>query len=244
MALPKILLIEDEPGIADTVVYALDSEGYDTHWVQTGEAGLQLARSLHPELVILDIGLPDMNGFEVFRRLDREISIPVIFLTAREGEVDRVTGLEMGADDYVVKPFSPRELTARVRAVLRRSRPENPGREDSQPWTVSGSGLVGEVEAFGPFEIDGSRWRVHYHGHALDLTRHEFDLITTLIRAQGQVFSREQLLQSGWDAPDHRLDRTVDAHVKNIRAKLRSIDEQSDPVKTKRGVGYYVDWQP
>lgn len=181
-------------------------------------------------LVILDIGLPDMNGFDALRKLRSFSSIPVIFLTARNVEIDRVIGLEMGADDYVVKPFSPRELTARVRAVLRRSQ---------IPASLSVD--TGE-DAGGPFLIDVQAWTLSYHGVCLDLTRHEFGILAVMLKHPGQVFSREQLLTQVWQAPDHRLDRTIDAHIKNIRAKLRKIDTQSNPIKTKRGIGYSISW--
>jgi two-component system catabolic regulation response regulator CreB len=227
----NVLLIEDEPAIADTVVYALQSEGYTVDWRNTGESGIALVNMQSPDIVILDIGLPDMSGFEVFQKIRSISTIPVIFLTARNIEIDKVTGLEMGADDYVVKPFSPRELTARVRAVLRRTQNiTEKSAEQSQNET-------------GPFSIDFPRWTVSYQSTPLELTRHEFEILTTLLKKPGQIFSREKLLSLGWDAPEHRLDRTVDAHIKNIRAKLRQIDNKSDPIKTKRGVGYFASWQ-
>ena len=224
----KILLIEDEPAIADTVVYALESEGYTVDWKNTGELGIRANQQTPPDLVILDVGLPDMNGFEVFRQMRVTAQVPVIFLTARNVEIDRVTGLEMGADDYVVKPFSPRELTARVRAVLRRA----------QSAVLNTSQANSQV--IGPFTINALNWTVSFHDVELDLTQHEFGVLSTLLNSPGQVFSREQLLAKVWDAPEHRLDRTIDAHVKNIRSKLRVVDDQSDPIKTKRGVGYFL----
>ncbi|NNE64049.1 MAG: two-component system response regulator CreB [Gammaproteobacteria bacterium] len=224
----NILLIEDEPAIADTVVYALESEGYSVDWQNTGELGIKASQETSPDLVILDVGLPDMNGFEVFRQIRVTSQVPVIFLTARNVEVDRVTGLEMGADDYVVKPFSPRELTARVRAVLRRVQSgDRSNRQDKQ-------------KIVGPFVVNTLAWSVSFQGVELDLTHHEFGVLTALLNNPGQVFSREQLLAKVWDAPEHRLDRTVDAHVKNIRNKLRLVDSESDPIKTRRGIGYFI----
>ena len=225
----NILLIEDEPAIADTVVYALESEGYSVDWQNTGELGIKASQQTSPDLVILDVGLPDTNGFDVFRQLRVNSEVPVIFLTARNIEVDRVTGLEMGADDYVVKPFSPRELTARVRAVLRRSQSanNNPHQQDKH-------------KSVGPFVVNTLSWSVSFQGVELDLTQHEFGVLTALLNNPGQVFSREQLLAKVWDAPEHRLDRTVDAHVKNIRNKLRLVDSESDPIKTRRGIGYFI----
>ena len=224
----KVVLIEDEPTIADTVVYALQSEGYEVEWGNTGESGIALINNESPDIVILDIGLPDMNGFEVFRKIRSIAEIPVIFLTARNIEIDKVTGLEMGADDYIVKPFSPRELTARVRAVLRRS--QSDVKNNNQDYQ----------KIVGPFVVNPLSWVVSFQGVDLDLTQHEFGLLTALLNSPGQVFSREQLLAKVWDAPEHRLDRTVDAHVKNIRNKLRLIDNKSDPIKTRRGIGYFI----
>jgi len=226
MSKPKVTLIEDEPSIADTVIYALESEGYAVQWKQSGRDAIEQVRTGSPEIVILDIGLPDLNGFDVFREIRAFSQVPVIFLTARNEEIDRVTGLEMGADDYIVKPFSPRELTARVRAVLRR---------------VQGNSEVADT-GNGPFDIDQPSWTIRFRGQALDLTRHEFQILGILLRSPGQIFSRDQLLDLVWDAPEHRLDRTVDTHIKNIRAKLRAIDVDADPIKTKRGVGYFASW--
>lgn len=230
MGKSNVTLVEDEPSIADTVIYALESEGYAVTWNNAGRDAIEGIRDETPDIVILDIGLPDLNGFEVFREIRAFTQVPVIFLTARAEEIDRVTGLEMGADDYIVKPFSPRELTARVRAVLRR---------------VQGAGAAADAAAGpgnGPFIIDEPSWTITFHAQALDLTRHEFQILNVLIRSPGQVFSRDQLLDLVWDAPEHRLDRTVDTHIKNIRAKLRSVDDAADPIKTRRGVGYYASW--
>ena len=226
----SITLVEDEPAIADTVIYALESEGFDVYWAKTGLAAIEQIRQAAPDLVILDIGLPDINGFDVFRQLRAFSEVAVIFLTARNVEIDRVTGLEMGADDYIVKPFSPRELTARVRAVLRR--------------TQAGTARASEAETYsaGPFEVDKASWTIRYQGSELELTRHEFEILEILITSPERVFSREKLLQMVWDAPEHRLYRTVDAHIKNLRAKLRAIDADGDPIKTRRGVGYFASW--
>ena len=230
MSKPSVILVEDEPAIADTVIYALESEGFAVYWAKSGLAAIEQIRQTVPDLVILDIGLPDINGFDVFRQLRAFSEVAVIFLTARNVEIDRVTGLEMGADDYVVKPFSPRELTARVRAVLRR--------------TQAGSSRSGDEENYtaGPFAVDKASWTIHYHDSELELTRHEFDILDILIGSPERVFSREKLLQMVWDAPEHRLFRTVDAHIKNLRAKLRAIDPDANPIKTRRGVGYFASW--
>ena len=225
----NIILVEDEPSIADTVVYALESEGYAVRWLNSGLDAIAQIRSQPPDLVILDIGLPDISGFDVFRQIRDFSRLPVIFLTARNVEVDRVTGLEMGADDYVVKPFSPRELTARVGAVLRRTQKAMPA-DDAAEYSA------------GPFSVDKLSWTIRYHQSELELTRHEFQILSILVTNPGRIFSREQLLAMVSDAPEHRLLRTVDTHIKNIRAKLRSVENTDDPIKTKRGVGYYASW--
>jgi len=218
----RVLLIEDESAIADAVVYALETEGFEAVWCSTGVEGLHKSEAARFDLVILDIGLPDASGFDIYRQLQQLGPIPVIFLTARSGEIDRVAGLEMGADDYVVKPFSPRELTARVRAVLRRLNKATP----PSPTTA--------------FLVDEERLRISYLGHELDLSRYEYRLLKTLVDAPGRVFSRAHLLQCVWEHPEHSLERTVDTHIKTVRAKLRAVQPDQDPIKTRRGLGYYL----
>ena len=222
---PLILVIEDEPAIADTVVYALSTEGFEPHWCSTGAAGLEVCRAQRPALVLLDVGLPDWNGFELFQQIRRDDPIPVIFLTARAEEIDRVVGLEIGADDYISKPFSPRELTARVRAVLRRA-------GESMPPADQNNALASG------FQIDRERYQIRYKDQALVLSRYEFRLLKLLIEHPERVFSREHLLQQVWEHPEHSLDRTVDTHIKTLRAKLREIDPELNPIKTHRGLGY------
>lgn len=218
-----ILVVEDEQAIADTIVYALKTEGFEPVWAGTGrEALATLARS-PAALVVLDVGLPDMSGFDVCREMQKRGAPPVIFLTARNAEVDRIVGLELGADDYLAKPFSPRELTARVRAILRRAQ----GRPAVAPGAPAGA-----------WEHDDARCRISYRGQALELTRNEYRLLAALLAAPGRVFSREQLMAAAWDDPGAALDRTVDAHVKLLRAKLRAIAPAADPIVTHRGLGY------
>jgi two-component system catabolic regulation response regulator CreB len=229
---PRILLIEDEPAIADTLVYALSTEGFEADWQVTGRAGLQVLRQNPPALVLLDVGLPDINGFELFKALREFSTVPVIFLTARGEEIDRVVGLELGADDYVSKPFSPRELTARVKAVLRRSAPVT----DNRPADVANMPAA--------FTIDENRFEICYAGSALDLSRYEYRLLSLLIRNPHRVYTREQLLQLVWDHPEHSMDRTVDSHIKTLRAKLRVLRSDSDPIKTHRGIGYSFSPDP
>ena len=221
---PRILIVEDEPGIADTLQYALRTDGFEPRWCATGEAALQAAAAQPPALVILDVGLPDINGFELFKRLRERVDVPVLFLTARGDEIDRVVGLELGADDYVPKPFSPRELVARVRTVLRR--------------TARGASANPAPAPAAAFEVDEGRRMIRFYGRALELSRYEYGLLKTLVRRPGHVFSRDTLLEQVWDDPGESLDRTVDAHVKTLRAKLKAIAPALEPIRTHRGAGY------
>ncbi|MBS7690966.1 two-component system response regulator CreB [Pseudomonas lalucatii] len=221
--MPHILIVEDEAAIADTLVYALQAEGFATTWLSlAGEALERLAREPF-DLLILDVGLPDISGFEACRRLRRFSEVPVIFLTARDGEIDRVVGLEIGADDYVVKPFSPREVAARVRAILKRVAPRP---AEAAPV------------AHGSFRVDTRRYQIHYLGHLLALTRHEFRLLQTLLGQPERVFSREQLLEALGVARDVGYERTIDSHIKSLRAKLRQVAAAREPIQTHRGLGY------
>jgi two-component system catabolic regulation response regulator CreB len=229
MARPLILIVEDEPGIADTLQYALRTEGFEPHWVATGEAALAWVRSNPPALVILDVGLPDTSGFDVFRRLREFADVPVVFLTARSDEIDRVVGLELGADDYVAKPFSPRELVARVRTILRRS---------GRATTVAPPPRDGAAAPPTPLIVDDGRRQIRYYGALLELSRYEYGLLKTLATRPGHVFSRENLLAHVWDDPGESFDRTVDAHVKTLRAKLKRVAPGLEPIRTHRGSGY------
>lgn len=220
-----VLVVEDETAIAETIVYALKTEGFEPLWKTTGREALAVLDAQPVALVVLDVGLPDANGFDVCRELRRKHAVPVIFLTARNGEVDRIVGLELGADDYVAKPFSPRELTARVRAVLRRTH---------APATAAMTPGAAQTE----WLHDEARCKISYRGQALDLTRNEYRLLGTLLGAPGRVFSRDQLMAAAWDDPGAALDRTVDAHVKTLRAKLREVAPDTEPIETHRGLGY------
>jgi two-component system, OmpR family, catabolic regulation response regulator CreB len=223
MEKPTILVVEDEPAIADTIQYALESEGFRCLRLETGAEVVEVLDRQPVALVVLDIGLPDVSGVEVCRRIRQRHDVPVIFLTARSGEVDRVVGLELGADDYVSKPFSPRELAARAKAVLRRARPGN-GAPRPQPGAA--------------FQLDEERRQITYFGRPLELSRYEYKLLAVLLKRPGRVYSRDELLELVWDEPEASLDRTVDAHVKNLRAKLRDIRPDVDPIATHRGMGY------
>lgn len=219
--MPHILIVEDESAIADTLIYALQADGHSTTWVTLGSAALEQMRQRPADLVILDIGLPDISGFETCRQLRRFSEVPVMFLSARDGEIERVVGLEIGADDYVVKPFSPREVAARVRAILKRMAPR--------------------VEPVAPtprFEVDTLGMRILYRGEALGLTRHEFRLLQCLLEQPRRVFSREQLLDGLGVACDAGYERTIDSHIKSLRAKLRQVSGAGEPLQTHRGLGY------
>jgi two-component system, OmpR family, catabolic regulation response regulator CreB len=226
---PRILIVEDEPGIADTLQYALRTDGFEPAWCATGEEALASVRMTPPALVILDVGLPDASGFEIFKRLRETSDVPVVFLTARSDEIDRVVGLELGADDYIAKPFSPRELVARVRGVLRRSQ---------RSAVAAGTAPAAAAPSAGPVSVDEGRMQVRYYGRVLELSRYEFGLLKTLASRPGHVFTREALLDRVWGDDSDSMDRTVDAHVKTLRAKMKAIAPLHDPIRTLRGSGY------
>jgi two-component system catabolic regulation response regulator CreB len=233
----KILVVEDEPAVADTLTYALSTDGFTPVWCATGREGLAALAKGDVDLVILDVGLPDANGFELCKTIRKNSQVPVIFLTARSGEVDRVVGLEIGADDYLVKPFSPRELTARVKAVLRRAGGAG-DRDAGGPRKAARGAKAAAGPLPPPFVVDEDRFAIRYFGTPLALSRTEFRLLKVLVRRPGWVFSREKLMELAWDAPDCSLERTVDAHVKALRAKLRAVRPDVDPIRTYRGTGY------
>jgi two-component system, OmpR family, catabolic regulation response regulator CreB len=221
-----VLIVEDETAIADTIQYALETEGFTPILAATGQEALEHLAAAAVDLIILDIGLPDTNCFELCKQIRQESDVPIIFLTARSEEVDRVVGLEIGGDDYVVKPFSPRELTARVKAILRRIHQNNCQNNCAQ---LSGDSV---------WQIDGAKRQITYFGQMLDLSRTEYDLLCTFIRRPGQVFTRDQLMAAAWEEPEASMDRTVDAHIKNLRAKLKAAKPEIDPIVTHRGTGY------
>ncbi|HSB42832.1 MAG TPA: response regulator [Methylomirabilota bacterium] len=223
----RVLIVEDEPDIRDLLVFHLEREGYQVTKSRSGAEAVRLARAAPPDLVLLDLMLPEMDGLEVCRRLRRDPAtqaVPIVMLTARGDEVDRVLGLELGADDYVVKPFSPRELVARIRAVLRRARP-GPG---TAPTTV------------GRLSIDPAAHIVTVDGVPVTLTRKEFDLLRALVEAKGRVLSREFLLDHVWgySAAGEIESRTVDVHVRRLRQKL---GPEGRRIGTVTGVGYRLE---
>ncbi|MFN7123045.1 MAG: two-component system response regulator CreB [Hydrogenophaga sp.] len=224
----RILLLEDEQAIADTLLYALQSEGFEVQHVRLAGQALDAFREQPPDLAILDVGVPDGNGFDVCRAIRKTSEMPIVFLTARHEEIDRVLGLELGADDYVVKPFSPREVCARVRAILRRSA--------ALPAVAS----TGRVPLGPVLQLDEAAQRISCGGEWLTLTRYEFQLLATLMRRPERIFSRGELMDLVWGGALDTSDRTVDAHVKLLRAKLRARGVQAELIQTHRNMGYSI----
>ncbi|MEZ5814807.1 MAG: two-component system response regulator CreB [Alphaproteobacteria bacterium] len=218
----NILVIEDEHSIADAVCYALKTDGFLAEWKNLGQEGVSYLKNNKVDLIVLDVGLPDISGFEVCKAIRSFSDVPIIFLTARKEEVDRVVGLEIGADDYVVKPFSPRELVARVKVILKR---------------VSKT----DERQTGFFHVDEDKSRILYQNTVMDLTRYEFGLLKLLLSQPERIFSREQLMDQVWKAPESSMDRTIDAHIKTLRSKLRDVEPERNFIKTHRGMGYSID---
>jgi two-component system, OmpR family, catabolic regulation response regulator CreB len=214
-----VLIIEDEPAIADTLIYACKEAGIATTHYLLGHEALAAMQKNSFDCVVLDVGLPDMTGFDVCKQIRALSQVPIIFLTARNHEIDRIVGLEIGADDYVTKPFSPREVVARIKAILRRSEPK-------------------AQQLAQPFVVDDVANRIQYRGQFLVLTRYEFLLLKTLILQPKRVYSRDQLMDIVWVNAEETLERTVDAHIKTVRAKLRTVDENCEAIVTHRGMGY------
>lgn len=225
----KILIIDDEKPIVDILKFNLRKDGYSTVEAYDGEEGFDMALSENPDLILLDVMLPKMDGFSVCKKLREKLSTPILMLTAKEEEVDKVLGLELGADDYITKPFSVRELMARIRANLRRNIPEN---------AVS---TPGDVLVKNGLEIDCSRYEVRKNKKVLDLTLREFELLKFLATQPGQIFTREQLLEKVWGYEYYGDVRTVDVTVRRLREKIEEDPGEPLYVLTKRGVGYYFN---
>lgn len=224
-----ILVIEDEQSIADTVLHAVKREGYAAEWCEQGLVGLDRLREGEFSLVVLDVGLPDISGFELCKAIRGFSDVPVIFLTARDDEVDTIVGLELGADDYMTKPFSPRELGARIKSVLRRV--------DGTAQAGGGNHASRSV-TMGRLAVDGAKLLATFDGNKLELTRYEFGLLALLAKQPGRVFSRETIMQTVWGDDSPSLDRTVDTHIKSLRGKFRDAGAEIDPIVTHRGAGY------
>ena len=216
-----LVVVEDDPNIADLLDLYLRDAGFRVLQASLGERGLELIEHHRPSIVLLDIGLADIDGFEVCRRIRSKSNVPVLFLTARDGEIDRILGLELGADDYVTKPFSPREIVARVKAILRRGQPDTRDAHDV-------------VHIGDDYQIDITRRETRYSGEPVALATREFDLLAHLAHNQGIALSRQQLLDSVWGADWYGDDRTVDVHVRQLRKKLGD----DLPLATVWGIGY------
>ncbi len=223
----EVLIVDDEPGISRLISMYLEREGFQTSSVRTGAEALEAMQSASPALVVLDIMLPDIDGWEVCREIRRTSDVPIIMLTAREGDEDKIVGLEIGADDYVTKPFVPRELVARVKAILRRARPPAPVQASDEA-----------VMDFGELTINPAKREVRLGGEPIQLRAKEYDLLVELARRPGVVFSREKLLQDVWGYDFYGDSGTIDVHVRRLRAKLN--DDSSNPrfIETVWGVGY------
>ncbi len=224
----RILIIEDEKSISDIIKFNLSREGYEVDVAYDGRSGLDKALAGDVSLILLDIMLPVMSGFEVCKKIREASDVPILMLTAKEEEADKVLGLELGADDYITKPFGIRELTARIKANLRRS--------DAKEIADGG---IKEIQDLGSLQIDMNRYEVRKHGEPLDLTLREFELLRYLAEREDRVFSREQLLEDVWGYEYYGDIRTVDVTVRRLREKLE--DDPGDPqyIITKRGIGYY-----
>ena len=229
----QILCVEDEAAIVLPLRYALEREGWSVCWANTGTQALELLSQQSFDFIILDVGLPDINGFEVCKQLRQKYQTPLLFLTARDDEIDRVVGLEIGADDYCTKPFSAREIVARIKAIWRRMEVQTqkkvPQNETPQAEITIQSST---------WSCNSQSLQIQYHGHILQLTRYEYRLLFLLIQNPEQVFSRQQLMDHIWEHPEHSLERTVDTHIKSLRQKLKKITPSDDPIRTHRGFGY------
>ncbi len=223
----KVLVVDDESSIVNIISYNLKKEGYEVITAEDGEEGLELALSEKPDLILLDIMMPKMDGYEVCRKIREKSNVPIIMLTARADEVDKVIGLEMGADDYVTKPFGNRELIARVKAHLRRSKAKEMPVEN------------GNVQDFGDITIDFDRYEVTKRGEVINLTTREFELLTFLATQRTQIFNRETLLEKVWGYEYFGDVRAVDVTIRRLREKIEDDPSKPRYIITKRGIGYY-----
>lgn len=225
----KILVIDDEKAIADIIKFNLEKEGYSVETAYDGEEGIEAVKKYIPELVILDVMMPKKDGFQVLKEIRMSYNLPVIMLTAKEEEVDKVLGLELGADDYITKPFSMRELVARVKANLRRVDFSNISNSEDSNIIITSDGLV----------LDVNKYEVKKDGNIVELTLREYELLKFLASSANQVFSREQLLEEVWGYEYYGDIRTVDVTVRRLREKIEDNSGEFKYILTKRGVGYY-----
>lgn len=226
-----VLIVEDDPNIVDILKFNFEKEGYNTLIATDGASGLELAQTGNPDMILLDVMLPKMDGFEVCRKVREKSNVPIIMLTAREEEVDKVLGLELGADDYITKPFSIRELTARVKANLRRMSIDMSSTMQDPTSTITSGELV----------INTERYEVQKRGKVIDITLREFELLKFLAQQPEKIFSRENLLENVWGYEYYGDVRTVDVTVRRLREKIEDDPSLPRYIVTKRGVGYYFN---
>lgn len=227
----QILCVEDDAAILMPLRYALEREEWQVTWANTGTQAISFVQQQTYDFIILDVGLPDINGFDVCKKIRQFNHTPLLFLTARDDEIDRIVGLEIGADDYCTKPFSSREIVSRIKAIWRRMEIQS----QLQPVqnTIETQGITTKI-----WQCMDESLQIHYQGSALQLTRYEYRLLKLLIDHPEQVFSRQQLMDHIWEHPEHSLERTVDTHIKSLRQKLKQISAEHDPITTHRGFGY------
>jgi two-component system catabolic regulation response regulator CreB len=221
----NILIIEDEVTISDVIEFTLKKDGFNIFTTTNGLAAFDIIKKNQIILILIDIGLPDIDGFELARRIKEKTNIPFIFLTSRSEEIDKILGFEIGADDYIIKPFSPRELSARIKALLKRINVSEP-----ESKTLTHDSIT----------INEDKFSVSYLGQNIILTRYEYRILLLLIKVPGKVFTRENIMNSIWEDPNMSLDRTIDTHVKTLRQKFKNINPDEEIIITHRGIGYSI----
>ena len=229
----QILCVEDDAAILMPLRYALEREDWVVSWANTGTQAIAMVEQQTFDFIILDVGLPDINGFEVCKKIRHFNQTPLLFLTARDDEIDRIVGLEIGADDYCTKPFSSREIVSRIKAIWRRMEIQNQLQQQNKTTLVDVKATTSKT-----WQCQDESIQIQYFGTTLQLTRYEYRLLKLLIDHPEQVFSRQQLMDHIWEHPEHSLERTVDTHIKGLRQKLRYISTEHDPIITHRGFGY------
>lgn len=246
----QILCVEDDAAILLPLRYALEKEDWQVFWANTGNQAIDMIGEQAFDFIILDVGLPDLNGFEVCKKIRTFNQTPLLFLTARDDEIDRIIGLEIGADDYCPKPFSAREIVSRIKAIWRRMDLQNQQRNFQQNSLQQNNHQqnenlpeYSENKNLQIWQCHDESLKIHYLNQSLQLTRYEYRLLKLLIEHPEQVFSRQQLMDHVWENPEHSLERTVDTHIKSIRNKLKQISPENDPIETHRGFGYSLKKQ-
>lgn len=228
-----ILCVEDDAAIVMPLRYALEREDWQVTWANTGTQAIDYVQEQSFDFIILDVGLPDINGFDVCKKIRHFNHTPLLFLTARDDEIDRIIGLEIGADDYCAKPFSSREIVSRIKAIWRRMEIQNQLKNAQSNEIKDNPQQTPQV-----WQCHDECLQIYYLGTLLQLTRYEYRLLKLLIDHPEQVFSRQQLMDYIWEHPEHSLERTVDTHIKSLRQKLKHISTEHDPIQTHRGFGY------